>query len=44
MAIRGVQDLQEPWIRVPPGGTLKLSWPLPSDFFARSDSKPATDR
>jgi hypothetical protein len=39
MAIQGVQDLQERWITVPPGGTLRLSWPLARDFFAdeRSD-------
>ena len=30
MAIRGVQDLQEHWMTVPPGGTLRLSWPLVS--------------
>lgn len=28
LAIRGVQELVQRWAAVPPGGTLKLSWPL----------------
>jgi hypothetical protein len=46
MAIRGVQDLEERWIAVPPGGTLRLSWPLPRDLFARpaGTPRPAGDR
>ena len=31
LAIRGVRDLEERWIAVPPGGTLRLFWPLPRD-------------
>ena len=33
-AIRGVRDLEQRWITVPPGGTLRLSWPVSRDFFA----------
>ena len=32
-AIRGVRDLEQRWMVVPPGGTLRLSWPLAPDFF-----------
>jgi hypothetical protein len=32
-AIRGVKDLEQCWMAVPPGGTLRLSYPLPRDFF-----------
>jgi len=28
MAIRGVGDLERRWLEVPPGGTLRLCWPL----------------
>ncbi len=28
LAIRGVSDLVRRWMAVPPGGTLRLSWPL----------------
>jgi hypothetical protein len=34
LAIRGVRDLEQRWLAVPPGGTLRLSYPLPRDFFA----------
>jgi len=34
MAIRGVKHLEQRWMVVPPGGTLRLSWPLPRAFFA----------
>jgi hypothetical protein len=34
VAIRGVRDLEERWMAVPPGGKLRLSWPLARDFFA----------
>ena len=34
MAIRGVRDLEQRWLAVPPGGTLRLCWPLARDFFA----------
>jgi hypothetical protein len=27
-AIQGVRDLEQRWMAVPPGGTLRLSWPL----------------
>jgi hypothetical protein len=44
MAIRGVQDLERRWVAVPPGGKLRLVWPLAHDFFARGDGKPATSQ
>jgi hypothetical protein len=34
VAIRGVRDLEQRWLAVPPGGTLRLCWPLAPDFFA----------
>ena len=34
MAIAGVRDLEQRWLAVPPGGTLRLCWPLACDFFA----------
>jgi hypothetical protein len=34
LAIRGVRHLEQRWMVVPPGGTLRLSWPLPRAFFA----------
>jgi hypothetical protein len=33
-AIRGVRDLEQRWMTVPSGGTLRLSWLLSRDFFA----------
>jgi len=33
-AIRGVRNLEQRWMAVPPGGSLSLSWPLAPDFFA----------
>jgi hypothetical protein len=33
LAIRGVRDLVQRWMAVPPGRTLRLSWPLARDFF-----------
>jgi hypothetical protein len=42
VAIRGVRDLEERWMAVPPGGNLRLSWPLAPDFFAGSTGRPAT--
>ena len=44
VATRDVRDLEERWIGVPPGATLRLSWPLARDFFAWGDGKPATGR
>lgn len=32
LAIRDVSDLVRRWMAVPPGGTLRLSWPLTRDF------------
>lgn len=32
LATRGASDLMRRWIAVPPGGTLRLSWPLTRDF------------
>jgi hypothetical protein len=43
MAIRGVRDLEQRWMAVQPGGTLRLSWPLAPDFFAGTTGSPATD-
>jgi hypothetical protein len=40
IAIRGVQDLEERWMTLPPGGTLRLSWPLARDFFAVAKGSP----
>ena len=34
VAIRGVRDLGQCWMAVPPVGTLRLSWALAPDFFA----------
>src|ERR1022692_790790 len=34
MAIRGVRDLAQRWIVMPPGAKLRLSWPLERVFFA----------
>jgi hypothetical protein len=44
MAIRAVKELGQRWVAVPPGGTLRLSWPLPRDFFTRATGSPATDQ
>ena len=40
MAIRGVGDLQRRWGAVPPGGKLKLFWPLARDLFAGATGSP----
>jgi hypothetical protein len=40
-AIRGVRDLERRWLAVPPGGKLKLVWPLARDFFAGAKGGPA---
>jgi len=40
-AIRGVRDLERRWLAVPPGGKLKLVWPLARDFFAGAAGGPA---
>jgi hypothetical protein len=40
MAIRGVRDLAQRWTAVPPGGKLRLSWPLGRDFFAQVGREP----
>jgi hypothetical protein len=34
VAIRGVRDLEQRWMAVPPSGKLSLSWPLGRGFFA----------
>ena len=36
MAIRRVRDLEQRWVAVPPGEKLRLSYPLRSDWFART--------
>lgn len=41
-AIRGVRDLERRWLAVPPGGKLKLVWPLARDFFAGATGAPVT--
>jgi hypothetical protein len=33
LAVRGVRDLDRRWAATPPGGTLRLEWPLPKSFF-----------
>jgi hypothetical protein len=37
IAIRGVRDLEQRWLMVPPGRTLALSWPLAREFFAEPE-------
>jgi hypothetical protein len=44
LAIRGVRDLERRWMAVPPGGKLRLFWPLARDFIARATGSPATDQ
>jgi hypothetical protein len=44
MAIWSVPNLEQRWMTVPPGGTLRLSWPLAPGFFARAAGSPATDQ
>ena len=44
IAIRGVLDLERRWVAVPPGGKLRLSWPLARDFLAGATERPATGR
>jgi hypothetical protein len=43
MAIRAVRQLEQRWLAVPPGGTLRLSWPLPGDFFTGAADSPVAD-
>ena len=38
-AIRGVRDMAHRWTAVPPGGKLRLSWPLGRDFFGAGAGK-----
>ncbi len=43
MAIRGIRDLEQRWMAVPPGGTLRLSWPLAQRCRAGNGTrKPST--
>lgn len=35
LAIQGVRDVMQRWLEVPPGGTLRLSWPLRADRVSR---------
>ena len=44
MAIRGVHDLEQRWMAVPPGGKLSLSWPLARDFFAGAGEGNSSDQ
>ena len=44
MAIRGVRDLERRCLAVPPGGTLRLFWPLARDFFDGATGSPTTSR
>jgi hypothetical protein len=39
LAIRGVRDLEQRWLTVPPGGTLRLCWPLARNRFAEPEEK-----
>jgi hypothetical protein len=41
LAIWAVRDLERRWMAVPPGGTLRLSWPLAPGFFARATGTPS---
>jgi hypothetical protein len=43
-AIQGVRDLEQRWLAVPPGGKLRLSWPLAPDFFTGAGERPAVPR
>jgi len=40
MAIRGVRDLERRWVAVPPGGALRLVWPLAREFFSEATGSP----
>jgi hypothetical protein len=40
MAIRGVHDLERRWLALPPGGKLKLSWPLRREFLTEAAANP----
>ena len=42
-AIQGVRDLEQRWLAVPPGGTLRLCWPLARDFFAGPGMRSSSD-
>lgn len=49
LAIRGVRDLARRWILVPPGESLRLSWPLSRGFLAEAgddslSAQPAANR
>ena len=44
LAIRGAKDPEQQWMAVPPGGTLRLSWQLPRDFFTGATGEPAADQ
>jgi len=39
-AIQGVRDLEQRWMALPPGGTLRLSWPLERDFLSGTARTP----
>jgi hypothetical protein len=39
LAIGGVRDLVQRWVAVPPGGKLRLSWPLRRDFSTGPGAK-----
>ena len=44
VAIRGVRDLEQRWMAVPPGGTLSLSWAAGTRLLRRDDGKPRSIR
>lgn len=39
-AIQGVRDLEQRWMALPPGGSLRLSWPLNATFSAEQPGPP----
>lgn len=44
IAIRGVQNALLHWLQTPPGGTLRLAWPLPfGSLEALAAGRPASD-
>ena len=44
IAIRGVRDVQRHWQQTPPGGTLRLSWPLSFRRLEQLAARPTASR
>jgi hypothetical protein len=38
--IQGIRDLEQRWMALPPGGSLRLSWPLERDFLSEQARTP----